>query len=66
MVVEKFAFLYNSWYSHGNSRLIGKDPETGKYSRQKGQGGLPHVQQSMGLQRVGHNLVTEQHQQKII
>ena len=35
MVVRKFSFLYSSWDSHGNSRLIGKDPETGKYSRQK-------------------------------
>ena len=35
MVVRKFAFLYSSWDSQGNSRLIGKDPETGKYSRQK-------------------------------
>ena len=95
MVVRKFAFLYSSWDSHGNSRLIGKDPKTGKYTRQKekrvtedemvgwhhwvngyelgqtpgdgeGQGGLPYVLQSMGLQRVRHNLVTKQHQQKII
>ena len=35
MVVRKFSFLYSSWDSHSNSRLIGKDPETGKYSRQK-------------------------------